>query len=122
MGAKYTLRMVKLVTNVLNTSNAAAMVSFWTAFLQAEVCAAKNGFTRLKAAEDPPRMGSQEVPDPTPGPRRLPSDFAADGVDRDVARAVEAGAAHVEERMFPDFRWVVPADPDGQEFCIAPNH
>jgi hypothetical protein len=32
------------------------------------------------------------------------------------------GASRVEDHTAGDFSWVVLADPDGNEFCFAPDH
>ncbi len=70
--------------------------------------------------EAAPQLGFQKVPDPTPGKNRVHLDFHADDVDGEVARLIGAGAAEVERHSFGDnFRWVVLADPEGNQFCIA---
>lgn len=70
--------------------------------------------------DDGPRLGFQKVPDPTPGKNRVHLDFGAEDVDGEVARLTAAGAAEVERHSFGDnFRWVVLADPEGNQFCVA---
>jgi len=114
--------MVKLATIVINTANAAGLVPFWTAFLDTEVAASGDGFTWLKPRHGETRLAIQEVPDPTPGRRRLHLDFAAHDMVAEVARAVALGAQRIEEHSIRGFSWVVLADPDGNEFCISPDH
>lgn len=70
--------------------------------------------------EDGPRLGFQKVPDPTPGKNRVHLDVGVDDVDAEVKRLTAAGAAEVGEHSFGDnFRWVVLADPEGNQFCVA---
>lgn len=57
--------------------------------------------------------------DPTPGKNRLHLDVAAEDVDAEVVRLLEAGATHVSDQEMPGFRWVVLAYPDGNQFCVA---
>lgn len=67
-----------------------------------------------------PRLGFQNVPDPTPGKNRLHLDFAAEDVDGEVYRLTAAGATEVSRHQFSEnFRWVVLADPEGNAFCVA---
>ncbi|WP_104092208.1 VOC family protein [Arthrobacter sp. GMC3] len=114
--------MVKLSSIVINTANPAKLLTFWTAFLDTEVLASGSGFHWLSLGEGQPRLAIQEVPDPTEGRRRLHLDFAAGDLVAEVARAVSLGASRVAEHSIEDFSWIVLADPDGNEFCIAPDH
>jgi len=122
MGTDYTVGMVKLASIVINSANAAELVRFWKAFLKTEVVAAGSGFHWLTLGEGQPRLAIQEVPDPTEGRRRLHLDFAAQDLVSEVSRAISLGASRVAEHSIGDFSWVVLADPDGNEFCIAPDH
>lgn len=114
--------MVKLSTIVMNTNDPAPLVVFWTAFLETTVSAEADGFTWLASEPGQPRIAFQEVPSPTNGRRRLHLDFEAGDMDAEVARALSLGAKAVEEHTVPGFRWAVLADPDGNEFCISPEH
>jgi predicted enzyme related to lactoylglutathione lyase len=71
--------------------------------------------------EQGPRLGFQKVPDPTPGKNRVHVDFGGvEDVDAEVQRLTGAGAREVERHSFGDnFRWVVLADPEGNQFCVA---
>ncbi|MRK02935.1 MULTISPECIES: VOC family protein [Aeromicrobium] len=68
-----------------------------------------NGFTTLFI----------EVPDGKQVRNRVHLDLRPVGAtqDEEVARAVELGASVLEDRR-PGDRWVVLADPEGNEFCI----
>lgn len=114
--------MVKLSTIVMNTNNPAPLLAFWAAFLETTVSAEVDGFIWLAAEYGHPRMAFQEVAEPTGGRRRLHLDFEAGDMDAEVARALSLGARTVQEHTFANFRWAVLADPDGNEFCISPEH
>lgn len=69
---------------------------------------------------DGPRLGFQQVPDPTPGKNRVHLDFTAEDVDAEASRLTAAGATEVGRHQFGDsFRWIVLADPEGNAFCVA---
>ncbi|MHA7306431.1 VOC family protein [Arthrobacter sp. TMN-49] len=114
--------MIKLSAIVINTQNPAALTDYWTAFLQTEVDYSDSGFTWLASGKGQPRLAIQTVKEPTQGRRRLHLDFASDDVPAEVQRALSLGATTVEEHTMSGFSWVVLADPDGNEFCIAPDH
>src|SRR3954454_23547308 len=114
--------MIKLSTIVINTNNIAPLADFWTAFLGTTVASSADGFIWLAAEPGQPRIALQQVSDPTDGRRRLHLDFEASDMDAEVARALELGASTVEGHTYPTFRWAVLADPDGNEFCISPEH
>ena len=61
-------------------------------------------------------------PDPTPGRNRLHLDTYVDDVDAAVARIEELGGSFLEDHEIGGFAWKVRADPEGNEFCIAPGH
>jgi hypothetical protein len=46
--------------------------------------------------------------------------MAVEDLDSSVRRALDLGASQVEEHTVGDFTWSVLADPDGNEFCLAP--
>jgi predicted enzyme related to lactoylglutathione lyase len=108
---------------VINTTDHDTLVAFWSALLGVEVAhSIPPFFTWLK----PQREGGisvaiQAVPDPTPGRRRLHLDMGVSDVDAAVARVLELGGSHVEDHEIEGFAWKVMADPDGNEFCIAPG-
>lgn len=79
-------------------------------------------FVVVSLGEAAPRLGFQKVGDPTPGKNRIHLDLTADDVEAEVDRLVAAGATRVAEHEMPGFSWVTLADPDGNQFCVAPGH
>jgi predicted enzyme related to lactoylglutathione lyase len=45
-----------------------------------------------------------------------------DDREQAVARAINLGGSVVENHTAGEFSWTVMADPEGNEFCIAPSH
>ena len=66
-------------------------------------------------------LAFQKVPDPTPGKNLIHIDFTATDLDAEVDRLVAAGASVVGRRGVEDFHWVTLADPQGHQFCVAPQ-
>jgi len=68
------------------------------------------------------KLGFQKVDDPTPGKNRQHMDLASPDLDGEVARLVAAGASEVHREDMDGFRWVVLADPQGNQFCVSGAH
>jgi predicted enzyme related to lactoylglutathione lyase len=105
---------------VINTTDVERLSGFWTEVLGVEEARRAPGFIWLKPQNPGAlRIGLQQVPDPTPGRRRLHLDSVVDDIEVATARILELGGSHVEDHEIPGFTWRVMADPDGNEFCIA---
>ena len=108
---------------VINTTDEERLSAFWAELLGVEVAQRTEGFIWLK----PQRPGAfsiafQRVAQPTEGRRRLHLDTSVGDLEAATARIVEIGGTHLEDHEVPGFAWRVMADPDGNEFCIAPEH
>jgi predicted enzyme related to lactoylglutathione lyase len=108
---------------VINTQNHDTLVEFWKSLLGVEVAQSfAPYFTWLKPQHDGGVMVAiQAVPDPTPGRRRLHLDTVVEDLDAAIERITELGGSFVEDHDMQGFVWKVMADPDGNEFCIAPR-
>lgn len=58
------------------------------------------------------------VPEEKAGKNRLHFDLAPDDQEVEVARLLALGAQRADVGQGPDVRWVVLADPEGNEFCV----
>ncbi|MDH3754060.1 MAG: VOC family protein [Acidimicrobiia bacterium] len=49
--------------------------------------------------------------------------IVGDAIDAEVERLTAIGAARVDDRMYEEAesRWVIMADPEGNEFCLCEN-
>ncbi|MFB6675943.1 VOC family protein [Streptomyces sp. NPDC056390] len=68
-----------------------------------------------------PTLLLQQVPEPKHGKNRmhLDLDFDTENLDTEVERLQRLGAQRIsEEQSEHGFRWVVLADPEGNEFCV----
>lgn len=68
------------------------------------------------------KLGFQKVDDPTPGKNRQHMDLSSPDLDAEVERLVVAGASEVHRENMDGFRWVVLADPQGNQFCVSGAH
>ncbi|MQA86283.1 MAG: VOC family protein [Streptosporangiales bacterium] len=60
------------------------------------------------------------VPEPKTIKNRLHLDLRPQDQAAEVARLEELGARRADVGQGTDVRWVVMADPDGNEFCVLP--
>jgi predicted enzyme related to lactoylglutathione lyase len=51
-----------------------------------------------------------------------PSTCLVDELEATAARIAELGGRHLEDHEIGGFTWKIMADPEGNEFCIAPAH
>ena len=95
----------------------------WPAFLTA-IGVPESEFDSRSACVDPdgkgPRLFFQRVPEPKAAKNRvhLDVDVGRDRVDAEVQRLLAEGATKVREVSENGERWVVMADPEGNEFCL----
>ena len=95
----------------------------WPAFLT-EMGVPESEWNSRSAVVDPdekgPRLFFQRVPEPKSVKNRVHLDVnvGGDRVDDEVARLTGEGASVVGEASDMGERWVVMADPEGNEFCV----
>lgn len=107
----------------VDTTDAASLAQWWAEQTGGEVVEENDGwFVVVQLPQDGPRLAFQRVEDPTPGKNRIHLDVVTDDLDAEVTRLLAAGASHVADQEMPGFRWIVLADPDGNQFCVAPAH
>ena len=114
----------KIASVVINAEDHDRLVEFWRSLLDVEVIQSfPQYFTWLAPQADGGiSVAIQAVPDPTPGRNRLHLDAYVDDLDEAVARIEGLGGSFLEDHTAGDFAWKVMADPEGNEFCIAPGH
>ena len=68
-----------------------------------------------------PTLTLQQVPEPKRGKNRMHLDLLVDNLEAEVTRLCGLGAATVTPVAREEFgqRWLVLADPEGNEFCMA---
>jgi hypothetical protein len=112
-----------LASITFDSSNPEPLAQWWADRFGAQITANMDGFfVFVGGGSLPTNLAFQKVDDPTPGKNKIHLDVHTDDdLDTEVARWTAAGATAIEKRNEGDFHWVTLSDPDGNEFCIAPN-
>lgn len=111
---------VKVANVVINVRHYEQQKAFWSALLGVGVAREVPGFCWFEPQQgDGVSVALQQVSDPTPGRNRLHLDAGVEDLEPARARIVELGGSHLEDHEIMGFRWMVMADPEGNEFCIA---
>jgi predicted enzyme related to lactoylglutathione lyase len=105
---------------MIDTVDPAPLVAFWTALLGTEVAYQSEDFVWLRRnAPDGIGLAFQRVPEAKRGKNRVHVDFVAPDIDEVRVRVEELGGSLLFDRTNDDFRWLVLADPEGNEFCVS---
>jgi len=113
----------RLGSVVINVVDIERLKEFWTALLDVGV---RQEFAGAFLWLEPQREGSisvalQKVDNPTEGRNRLHLDFGVGDLEAATERVKGLGGSLIEEHTIDGFTWRVMADPEGNEFCIAPG-
>ena len=70
-----------------------------------------------------PHLILQQVPEPRSGKNRMHLDLHAVELQDEMARLAALGARKVQEapNCLGTYCWYLMADPEGNEFCLAPS-
>lgn len=97
------------------------LARWWAEILAGEVVAENDGWFAVVVAASG-TLAFQKVEAVTPGKNKVHIDLVVDGdLDAEHARLVAAGAGDLGERGANGGRWYTLTDPQGNEFCIAPE-
>src|SRR5438067_1992437 len=103
----------------IDCHDAEALARFWMDALGYEEAWRDKGEIAIRAKDG---SGSEllflEVPDDKVVKNRLHLDLRPDDQAAEVARLESLGATRVDIGQQPDVKWVVLADPEGNEFCV----
>jgi predicted enzyme related to lactoylglutathione lyase len=106
---------------VLDSVDPEALAGFWTQALGLESIGTAGNYVYLASKGSLPKLLLQRVDEPKAGKNRMHMDVLAGDVDAEVERLEALGAKRLEDvdRCEHDCRWVVMADPEGNEFCVC---
>jgi predicted enzyme related to lactoylglutathione lyase len=110
---------------VLDCGDPDALADFWTAALHYRRSHRVGPYLVLvPVGWDIPELLLQQVPEPKVGKNRAHFDLRAPGIEAEVTRLCSLGATMMTEVPVEEdgVRWVVMADPDGNEFCVVEEH
>jgi predicted enzyme related to lactoylglutathione lyase len=107
---------------VINVVDFEREKAFWGALLGSSIAMEFPGFCWFTPQhEGGISVALQRVDDPTPGRNRVHLDTGVPDIPAAIARIEELGGSHLEDHEIAGFAWSVMADPEGNEFCIAPS-
>lgn len=107
---------------VLDCSDPEALANFWAPTLGLERLGRAGSFVLLASpTKTRPNLLLQQVAEPKDAKNRMHLDIETSDVDDEVARLEALGAKRIEDqpRREHGSRWIVMADPEGNEFCVC---
>ena len=106
---------------VLDCSNPELLAEFWAPALgYVSLGSAGNYVVLVDEANAMPKLLLQRVTEPKATKNRMHFDIETPDVDREVTRLETLGARRVDGPCSEHgTRWVVMADPEGNEFCVC---
>jgi predicted enzyme related to lactoylglutathione lyase len=107
---------------VLDCADPVALARFWSEAIGYETVGEFGSYVLLVDADGgQPKLLLQRVSEPKAGKNRMHFDIETPGVDEEVRRLEGLGARRLEADAREELgtRWVVMADPEGNEFCVC---
>jgi len=107
---------------VLDCADPDRLAEFWSAAIGYSTLGGAGSYVLLvDEAGHQPKLLLQRVAEPKSGKNRMHFDIETPTVDAEVARLEGLGAHRIEADAIEEHgnRWVVMADPEGNEFCVC---
>jgi predicted enzyme related to lactoylglutathione lyase len=107
---------------VLDCADAERLAGFWSEALGYRRRGAAGAYVALAPVEGPgPPLILQQVAEPRVGKNRMHLDVKADDIEAEAARLVALGATRTRAEVVEEHgeRWIVLADPEGNELCVC---
>jgi len=107
---------------VLDCADPDKLAEFWSAAIGYSTLGGAGSYVVLvDETGHQPKLLLQRVSEPKTGKNRMHFDIHTPAVDDEVARLEGLGARRLEGDAIEEHgtRWVVMADPEGNEFCVC---
>jgi predicted enzyme related to lactoylglutathione lyase len=107
---------------VLDCTNPDELARFWSEALGYTTLGGAGNYVMLVDPDGvKPKLLLQAVPEPKVSKNRMHLDIDTPDVEAEVARLEALGAQRLEDgqRSEHGMKWVVMADPEGNEFCVC---
>jgi len=109
---------------VLDCNDPERLARFWTRALDYRVSGSAGPYVVLVSNADDkahPELVLQRVAEAKTAKNRMHIDIRGEKLDETVDRLVALGASQLENRVREEdgCRWMVMADPEGNEFCVC---
>ena len=113
--------MAATIEVVLDCSDPDRSAEFWCAVLGYRRHGQVASYRSIVPADDGPgpKLILQGVDEPKAAKNRVHLDVWCDDLDAEVRRFEALGATRLDEVHEHGMRWIVLADPDGNEFCAV---
>lgn len=118
----------RLEAITIDCADALALARFWAAFFATAIAASEVApaggdptYVDLRPTTEIPTLRFQRVPEPKSVKNRVHLDIQVADLDEACARAEALGGRRISAQVFEEFgyRWIVMADPEGNEFCLV---
>ena len=107
---------------VLDCDDPDKLAEFWSGAIGYTTVGGAGNYVLLVDADGKqPKLLLQRVDEPKSGKNRMHFDIETPTVDQEVARLEALGARRIVDDAIEEHgtRWVVMADPEGNEFCVC---
>ena len=107
---------------VLDCADPDRLAEFWSAALGCTTLGGAGSYVLLvDQSGQQPKLLLQRVPEAKAGKNRMHLDIETPTVDDEVTRLEDRGARRLESEPSAEHgaRWVIMADPEGNEFCVC---
>ena len=107
---------------VLDCADPDKLAEFWSAAIGYTLLGGAGNYVLLVDGEGKqPKLLLQRVEEPKAGKNRMHFDIETPTVDAEAARLEALGAQRIVDDAIEEHgnRWVVMADPEGNEFCVC---
>jgi predicted enzyme related to lactoylglutathione lyase len=107
---------------VLDCTDPDRLAAFWSAALGYTTLGGAGSYVMLlDQSGQQPKLLLQRVPEAKTSKNRMHLDIETPAVDDEVTRLEDLGARRLESETRAEHgtRWVIMADPEGNEFCVC---
>lgn len=107
---------------VLDCQDPDKLAAFWASALgYVHLGTAENYAMLIPDGRPGPKLLLQRVAEPKSGKNRMHFDIEADNIDECAARLQAFGATRAEDAPRDELghKWIIMADPEGNEFCVC---
>ena len=103
---------------VVDVNDLEACGKFWSQVLGADILYQDERYLRLGRKKEHPTLLLQKVPEQHKEKNRVHIDLDVVKLDEAVSRVLELRGRKIRSVKEYGIKWVVMADPDGNEFCL----
>lgn len=106
----------------IDCRNPEGAAAFWAAALGYDKAEVLSGWVFLSRTDSSlPKLLLQPVPEAKTAKNRVHLDIVTPDIEQEATRLERLGARRIEAGPHSEdgFHWIVMADPDGNEFCVA---